>query len=151
MQREKESVVTYDRAGFASRHNHHVRTSVEAEVCEWLMQHGIAHRHASEIFTVPTGPRKTPTIYVPDIVLHDRNEDGKKVILETHQVNSPKTGGTRLLAAFRKAERDEYFIIIVTRKNASRHLVKDSCDVVVDIGKLDTLLKRIPLPPSWCI
>jgi len=147
MQEDKESVVTYDRAGFASRHNHHVRTSVEAEVCEWLMQHGIAHRHASEIFTVPTGPRRTALIYVPDIILHDRNEDGRKIIIETLQVNSPKSGGTRLLAAFRKAEGHKYFIIIVTRRSAKRHLVKGSCDVVVDIEKLDMLIKKIPPPP----
>lgn len=144
---DRESVVSYERVGFATKHKHRVRTAMEANVCDWLMEHAIAHRHAGEIFTVLTGPRKTPIIYVPDIILHDRHGDGRKVIIEALQVNSPKAGGTRLLAAFRKTEGHNYFIIVVTRKGAMRHLVKNSCDVVVHIEKLGTLMKHIPLPP----
>lgn len=136
--------IVYDRPGFDTVHRHHVRSRMEATVCGWLMDHGVAHRHASEVFTVPAGPGRVPTLYVPDIVLHDRTADGRVIIIEPHQVNVPKGGGTRLLAAFRKLMKDRYYLIVVARKVDFRNIVKGSYDVLLDIGNLDTLARRIP-------
>lgn len=143
---DAEIRIVYDRPGFDTAHHHHVRSRMEAKVCDWLMAHGVAHRHASEVFTVPTGPGKTPTLFVPDIVLHDRTSDGRVIIIEPRQVNVPKAGGIRLLAAFRRLMKKRYSVIVVARKADFKNIVRGSYDALVDVESLDTLARRIPLP-----
>jgi|WetSurMetagenome_2_1015567.scaffolds.fasta_scaffold79484_2 hypothetical protein len=143
---DTEIRIVYNRPGFDTANRHHVRSRMEAKVCDWLQSHGVAHRHASEVFTVPAGPGRVPTVYVPDILLHDRTADGKTIIIEPYQVHVPKGGGTRLLAAFRKMMKKKYYVIVIARKPDFKNLVKGSYDLRLDIERLDFLAKRIPLP-----
>jgi hypothetical protein len=143
---DTEIRIVYHRPGFDTAGRHHVRSRMEAKVCDWLQSHGVAHRHAAEVFTVPAGPGRAPAVYVPDILLHDRTADGKVIIIEPYQVHVPKGGGTRLLAAFRKMMKKEYHIIVIAREQDFKNLVKGSYDVRLDIRQLDLLAKRIPLP-----
>jgi hypothetical protein len=143
---DTEVRIVYDRPGFDTASHHHVRSRMEARVCDWLLFHGVAHRHASEVFTVPTGPGRVPTLYVPDILLHDRAKDGRIIILEPFQVHVPKGGGTRLLAAFRRMMKKRYHLIVIARARDFSHIVKGSYDVLLDANRLDSLAKRIPLP-----
>jgi hypothetical protein len=106
----------------------------------------VAHRHASEVFTVPTGPGRVPTLYVPDIILHDRTTDGRIIIIEPYQVHVPKGGGTRVLASFRKIMKHRYQVIMIARSQDFRNIVKGSYDILVDAERLEALAKRIPLP-----
>ncbi len=138
--------IVFDRAGFDTAGRHHVRSRMEERVCEWLLAHGVAHRHASEVFTVPTGPGRVPTLYVPDIILHDRAPDGRGIIIEPFQLHVPKGGGTRLLAAFRKSMRHRYRLIIVARAKDFHTIVRGSYDLLIDADRLDTLARRIPVP-----
>ncbi|MFN0157844.1 MAG: hypothetical protein ACKVRP_07215 [Bacteroidota bacterium] len=139
--------IVYDRPGFENIHQHVVRSAMEAKVCDWLMQRRIAHRHAGEIFTVSLGPRGAASIYVPDIILHDRTKSGKIVIIEPYQVSVPKKGGTKLLAAFREQNKGQYYMIIIARRQYKKYILKGSYDAFIEIEKLDTLEKKIPLPP----
>jgi hypothetical protein len=139
--------IIYDRAGFDTPRGHHVRSRMEEAVCDWLFSHGIAHRHASEVFTVPAGAGRVPTLYVPDIVLHDRGPDGRSIILEPHQVNAPKGGGTRLFAAFRREMHDRYSLIIVAKRRDMKNIIAGSYDALVDADHLDALARLVPPPP----
>jgi hypothetical protein len=137
-----------DRAGFETASRHRVRCRMEALVCAWLQERGIAHRHASEVFTVSPGPDKAPALYLPDIVLHDRMPGGKKVIIELFQMHVPKPGGTRMLAAFRSGMKKHCRLILVARAGDFGHIARDAYDVLIDIDHLDTLARRIPRPPA---
>ncbi len=141
---EKEIRIVYGRPGYDTQYNHRVRSRMEAAVCDWLMQHGIAHRHASEVFALSVGSENIPNVYVPDIVLHDRRPDGKIILIETHQVNSPKQGGTRLLAAFRAQMKRTYFLIVIARVRDMKTILNGSYDVLVDFEKLDSLERKLP-------
>jgi hypothetical protein len=140
--------ILYHRAGFESSVGHHVRSKMEATVCEWLMQHSIAHRHANEMFTVRTGVAGTPTVYVPDIILHDKDREGRAIIVEPFDAYTPRQGSTRIIAAFRKQMEKEYFVVIVARKQHKKKVQKEAYDILVDFDKLDGLLKHLPVPPG---
>ena len=139
-----EVKIMYERAGFENTHKHSVRTRMEGRVCEWLMQRGVAHRHASEVFTVSSGVGKVPSVYVPDIILHDRHDD-HKVIIETFQASAPKGAGTRLLAALQRQVEKKYFLIVVAHRGLKHNFLKGSYDAFVDIEKLEGLEKLIPM------
>mgnify|MGYP001583433887 CR=1 FL=1 len=144
---ETEVRIIYNRAGFESKVGHPVRTKMEAKVCDWLMSHRIAHRHASEIFTVRVGPAGMPAVYVPDIILHDRDKSGRTVIIEPFEAYTPKAGSTRIIATFRKEMQKDYYVIIITKKNQVGKILKDAYDVMLDIDRLDELEKKLPQAP----
>ena len=142
---ESEVSIVYRREGFESPAGHHVRTKMESVICSWLMEHGVAHRHASEMFTVKYGAVSAPTIYVPDIVLHDRNSDGKRVIIEIVDTYFTKEGRTRLLAAFRSQMRSEYYMIIIAKRHYLHKVLRPAYDVLLDFKKLHLLERRVPM------
>ena len=117
-------------------------------MCEWLMQHSIAHRHANEMFTVRIGVAGSPTVYVPDIILHDKDGEGRTVIVEPFDAYTPRQGSTRIIALFRKQMEKEYFIVIVARKQHKKKVLKDAYDILVDFENLDGLIRHLPLPPG---
>ncbi|HET6273860.1 MAG TPA: hypothetical protein VFG32_12855 [Bacteroidota bacterium] len=139
--------IVYHREGFESPIGHLVRNRMEATVCDWLVKHGIAHRHASEVFAVKTGAARVPNIYVPDIILHDRNPQGKTIIVEPIHTYAPKDGGSRLLASFRKELKSKYYVIVIAKKHYLHKVQKGAYDVLIDFDNLDLLLKKIPLFP----
>lgn len=141
-----EPQITYHRAGFESTAGHHVRSTMEAAVCDWLMNNRIAHRHMSEMFTIRIGAVGTPTLYVPDIILHDKDKSGRTIIIEPFDAYTPKQGNTRIIAAFKKEMKDSYYVIVIARKNQSNKVLKDAYDLLVDFEKIDTLLKKLPKP-----
>lgn len=138
--------IMYTRAGFEAFPGHIVRSRMEATVCRWLLEHNVAHRHGSEVFTVPSGRGRPPAVYVPDIVLHDPAPDGRRILIEPHQVNVPREGGTRLLAAFRRVMKSRYAVIMIARRADFLHLVRGSYDVLIDVDRIESLLSRIPVP-----
>lgn len=140
--------IVYRRAGFESPAGHQVRTTLESSVCDWLMENSVAHRHASEVFMVKTGPTHVPTIYVPDIILHDRDAQGRLIIIEAVHSYSPKKGGMRLLAAFREEMKGKCYLIIVAKKHYMKKILKDAYDIMIDFGSLDELKRAIPIPPN---
>ncbi len=140
--------IVFERPGFQNVHQHVVRSPMEEKVCDWLMQRHIAHRHASEIFTIVMGPRRTPFIYVPDIVLHDPTPGGKTIIIEPYQANVPKKGGTKLLGAFRRQTGGKYHLILIANRQYKKYILKGSYDVLIEFERLDTLEKKIPAPPN---
>ncbi len=144
---DAEVRIIYHRAGFESKVGHQVRSTIESVVCDWLMDHGIAHRHASEVFTVRIGAAATPTIYVPDVILHDKDKSGRKVIIEPYDAYTPKVGSTRIVAAFRKEMAKDYCIIMVAKKQQMHKVLKEAYDVLVDIDHLDGIQKRLPQRP----
>lgn len=144
---DTEVRIRYDRPGFETANHHHVRGSIEAAVCAWLMKHHIAHRHASEVFTI-VRKNKMPEIFVPDIILHDKLDDGRGVVIEPVQAGAPKGGGSRLLAAFRKQLGEQYFVIVVARRSTRHKLVRGSFDTLVAFENLGMLAKKIPHPPD---
>jgi len=119
---------------------------MEGVVCQWLIERGIAHRHASEMFTVTTGPARAPSMYVPDIILHDKTKDGKTIIIEPLQSSSPKGPGTKIFAAFRREMKKKYYVIVIARTNTMHKVLKNAYDVLIDYEKLYLLEKRIPFP-----
>jgi len=120
---------------------------MEATVCQWLIDHGVAHRHASEVFAVRAGAAGVTAIYVPDIILHDKNKQGKTVIIEPIHAYVPKEGGSRLIAAFRKDLKAKYFIIIIANRHYKHKILKSAYDVLIDFDNLNALEKKLPLPP----
>jgi len=144
---DTEVRIVYHRVGFESKTGHLVRSKMEAKVCDWLMSHGIAHRHGSEVFTVRTGATKTPTAYVPDIILHDKDNMGKSVIIEPFDAATPRVGSTRIVAAFRREMAKEYYIIIIVRKQQIKKVLREAYDVLVDFKDLDVLEKILPQRP----
>jgi len=144
---ETEVRIVYNRVGFESRVGHLVRSKMEAAVCDWLMAHGIAHRHGSEVFTVRTGATRTPTVYVPDIILHDKDKLGRSVIIEPFDAATPRVGGTRIIAAFKREKKKDYHVIIIVKKQQMSKVLKEAYDLLVDFKDLDVLLKKLPQIP----
>lgn len=138
--------IVYSRGGFESKVGHHVRSKMEAAVCEWLMEHAVAHRHGSEMFTVRVGASGTPTAYVPDIVLHDKDELGRTVLIEPFDASIPRIGGTRIIATFRKEMKRDYHVIIIAKKQQMNKVLGEAYDVLLDYGNLDDLVKMLPCP-----
>ena len=143
---EPEVRIIYHRESFESKAGHQVRTKMEAAMCEWLMNHRIAHRHGSEVFTIRMGVSRTPTIYAPDIILHDKDKTGKTIIIEPFDAYSPKAGNTRIIAAFRKEMKDSYYIILVAKKQHLSKVMKDAYDMLVEFDNLDGFEKKLPRP-----
>jgi hypothetical protein len=144
---DAEVRIVYHRAGFESKVGHLVRSRMEATVCDWLMSHGIAHRHGSEVFTVRTGATRTPTAYVPDIILHDKDKLGRSVIIEPFDAATPRVGSTHIIAAFRKEMAKDYYIIIIVKKQQMKKVLGDAYDLLVDFKDLDVLGKKLPQRP----
>jgi hypothetical protein len=119
---------------------------MEAAVCEWLVVHGIAHRHASEVFTVSARPTGAPGVYVPDIVLHDKTNDGRTIIIEPVHSYSPKGRGTKIVAAFRRQMKKKYFMVIVAKKHYMHKIPRNAYDILIDFDRLDMLAENIPWP-----
>ena len=136
----------YRREGFESPAGHLVRTKMESAICQWLMDHEVAHRHASEVFTVRHGAANAPALFVPDIILHDKNSDGKFVIIEIVDSYVTKSAGTKLLSSFRSQSKSKYFIIVVAKKHFMPKIVRSSYDYLLDFKKLDLLERRVPIP-----
>ena len=145
---DSEVHIVYHRVGFESKAGHHVRSRMEAMVCDWLMSHRVAHRHGSEVFTVRLGARATPTVYVPDIVLHDTDKSGKTVILEPFDASTPRVGSTRIIACFRKEMNKNYSIIFIVKNRQKNKVLKGAYDVLVDFSDLDALEKYLPQIPK---
>ena len=143
---DTEVSIVYHREGFESPVGHLVRTKMESGICQWLMAHGVAHRHASEVFTVRYGATKAPSLFVPDIVLHDKNRDGKFVIIEVVDSYVTKSAGTKLLDSFRSQSKNDYYIIVVAKRHFMTKVLKSSYDVLIDFKKLDLLERRVPIP-----
>jgi hypothetical protein len=141
---ESEVRIVYHRAGFESKAGHHVRSRMEAAVCDWLMDNRIAHRHGSEVFTVRTGATGTPTAYVPDIILHDKDKLGRNVIIEPFDATTPRVGSTRIIASFKREMKKDYYIIVIVKKQQRNKVLKEAYDLLVDFGELDALLKKLP-------
>jgi hypothetical protein len=141
---DAEVRIVYHRAGFESKVGHLVRSRMEATVCDWLMNHGIAHRHGSEVFTVRTGATGTPTAYAPDIILHDKDKLGRNVIIEPFEASAPRVGSTRIIAAFKREMKKDYYIIIIVKKHQMNKVLKEAYDLLVDFKDLDVLLKKLP-------
>lgn len=142
----KDVHISYQRVGFESKAGHRVRSAMESAVCEWLMTHGIAHRHGSEIFTVRIGIAETPTAYVPDIICHDKDTSGKTIIIEAFDAYSPRVGNTRIIAQFRKNMGNNYFLIIIAKKPQMTKILKSAYDVIIDFDKLSDLHTFLPHP-----
>ena len=142
----QDVTITYRREGFASPAGHSVRTNMESAVCQWLMEHGVAHRHASEVLTVVQKPRSEASLFVPDIVLHDRNDDGKMVLIEIVDSYVTKEGGTRLLSNFRAQAKSGYYMIVIAKKHYMPKILRSAYDVLVDFSKLHLLERRVPIP-----
>jgi len=143
---DSEVRIVYHRAGFESKVGHPVRSKLEATVCDWLMTNAIAHRHGSEVFTVRTGAAGTPMAYVPDIILHDRDKSGRYVIIEPFDAATPRVGSTRIIAAFRREMKKDYYVIIIARKQQMNKVLKEAYDLLVDFKNLDVLMKKLPRP-----
>jgi hypothetical protein len=140
--------IVYHRSGFESSAGHQVRSKLEASVCEWLMRNRIAHRHGSEIFTVRIGGTGVPTVYVPDIVLHDHDAEGRTVIIEPFDATVPRVGSTHIIAAFRREMAKNYVIIIVAKRMHAKKILKEAYDVLIDSTCLEDLEAHLPLPPD---
>jgi hypothetical protein len=140
---EREVRIAYHRAGFESNAGHHVRTHMEAAVCDWLMRHRIAHRHGSEVFTVRIGAAGTPTVYVPDIILHDKDTSGRTILIDPFDASCPRIGSTRIISTFRKEMKKGYYVIIIAKKQQKGKVLKDSYDLLVDISDLDSLHEHL--------
>jgi hypothetical protein len=110
------------------------------------MHHGVAHRHGSEMFTVRVGASGTPTAYVPDIVLHDKDEQGRTVLIEPFDASIPRIGGTRIIATFRAEMKRNYYVIIIAKKQQLNKVLAEAYDVLLDFGDLDNLEKMLPRP-----
>jgi hypothetical protein len=144
---ETEVHIVYHRVGFESKAGHLVRSRIEGSVCDWLMSRGIAHRHGSEVFTVRMGAPGTPTVYAPDIVLHDKDGQGRTVIIEPFDASTPRVGSTRIIAAFRKEMKKDYYIIIIVKKQHMKKVLQQAYDLLVDFKGLDVLEEVLPRPP----
>ena len=143
---DTEVSIVYHREGFESPAGHLVRTKMESGICQWLMAHGVAHRHASEVFTVRHGATKAPGVFVPDIILHDKNSDGKFVIIEVVDSYVTKSKGMKLLSSLRSYSRSNYHVIVVAKKHVLPRILRSAYDVLLDFKKLDLLERRIPIP-----
>ena len=121
-----------------------MRSKMEAGVCDWLMANACAHRHGSEVFTVRTGAASTPMAYVPDIILHDRDQSGRQVIIEPFDAATPRVGSSRIIAAFRREMKKDYYIIIIVKKHHRRKVLKEAYDLLVDFKALDVLKTKLP-------
>lgn len=143
---DTEVSIVYHREGFQSPAGHLVRTKMESVICQWLMAHGVAHRHASEVFTVRHGATNAPSLFVPDIILHDKNSDGKFVIIEAVDSNVTKSKVTRLLSGFRSQAESNYYVIVVAKKHFMPKILRSAYDLLLDFKKLDLLERRVPIP-----
>jgi len=143
---DTEVSIVYRREGFESPAGHLVRTRMESGICQWLMAHRVAHRHASEVFTVRYGATKAPGLFVPDIILHDKNGEGKFVIIEVVDSYVTKRAGMRLLTSFRSQSKKDYYIIVVAKKHFMPKVLRSAYDFLLDFKKLDLLERRVPIP-----
>lgn len=134
------------RASLASPIGHPVRSKIEARLCQWLIDRDVAHRHGAEIFTVRLGRSQAPYVYVPDIMLHDRREDGRTIIIECLANSAPRMGGTKLLTGFRQQSGKGYYLIVVAHGKTLESVPRSACDALVDFKHLDLLAKKIPIP-----
>ncbi len=123
-----------------SRSGHQVRTITEREICDWLTERGIAHRHASEVVIVRAASNKSPLLFVPDIILTKKNKNGKTIIIETLHNFSPKRGGLKTFSAFCQQYGDRYYTVLVAKKVNLESIPKRVCDARVELEDIDTLL-----------
>ena len=141
---DAEVRIVYRRAGFESKVGHLVRSKMEATVCYWLMANAIAHRHGSEVFTVRTGATGSPTAYVPDIILHDKDKLGRHVIIEPFDAATPRAGSSRIIASFRREMKKDYYVIVIVKRHHVSKVLKEAYDLLVDFKDLDVLMKKLP-------
>jgi hypothetical protein len=128
-----------------SRSGHTVRTITERQICDWLGEKNIAHRHAGEVFIVKAATNGSPMLFVPDILLTKKTKDGRTIVIETLHNFSPKRGGLKTFAAFCKQFRDKYFTVLVAKKTTLASIPKGICDARVELENLDTLSRKLGL------
>lgn len=122
---------------------HRIRTLTEREICEWLTERRVAHKHASEVFIIKSTSNGSPSLFVPDILLtKKKSRDGKTIIIETLHSFSPKKGGLRTFTTFCKQYLDEYFSILVAKKSTLESIPKGVCNARVELENLAILTKK---------
>jgi hypothetical protein len=124
---------------------HQVRTITERDVCEWLTEHGIAHRHATEVVIVKAAANDSPSLFVPDILLTKKHKDGRGIVIEMLHNFSPKRGGLKTFAAFCKQYGDKYYSILIAKKSNLESIPKTVCDARVEFENLDTLSRKLDI------
>lgn len=134
----------------SSSAGHQVRTITERQICEWLTERGIAHRHASEVFIVKATANGSPSLFVPDIIVTKKNKSGKVTLIETLHNFSPKRGGLKTFSAFCKQFGDKYYTVLVAKKANLETIPKGVCDTRVELENLNMLAKilGITLKPA---
>jgi hypothetical protein len=101
----------------------------------------------SEMFTVRLGATGVPTLYVPDIILHDRSATGKAIIIEPLDVNTPRIGNTRIIADFRREMGEKFFVIVIARRCDKPKVQREAYDLLVEAEDLNSLESLVPRSP----
>jgi hypothetical protein len=127
----------------ASTSGHQVRTLTERTICDWLTDHEISHQHASDVYIVKAAASGSPALFVPDIVLRRKTDDGRTIIIEAMHSFSPKRGGLKTLLAFRKQYREQFLIILIGKKSLIESIPKNIVDLRIELEILDTLEKKL--------
>lgn len=120
---------------------HKAKSEIEREVCKFLDESGLEHKHRGKRFNVVLRSNKA-VVFEPDIIIpHPRINDRPVVIQAIHAGNQDDL--VPVLGEFKKQLGSKYFIVVVTRKDDLTNIPSELCDLLVAVEYASSLPSQL--------
>ncbi len=120
---------------------HKAHSSIEKQICRYLDDNGLEHKHRGKKFNVVL-PNKKAVVFEPDILIpHPRINERPIIIQAINQKNQKEM--IPLLDEFKKQLGSKYYIVAVTNKDNLTNVSTDSCDLLVAIEYASSLPSKL--------
>lgn len=120
---------------------HKSLSNIEKQICKYLDDNGLEHKHRGKKFNVVLPTRKA-VVYEPDIMIpHPRINDRPIIIQAIHSKNRKEM--VPLLDEFKKQLGTKYYIVAVTNKDNLTNVSSDICDLLIAIEYASSLPSQL--------
>jgi hypothetical protein len=120
---------------------HKALSSIERQICRYLDNNGLEHKHRGKKFNVVL-PSKKAIVFEPDIIIpHPRIKERPILIQAIHEKNQKDI--VPVLDEFKKQLGMKYFIVAVTNKDNLTNISPGICDLLIAVEYASSLPSQL--------
>lgn len=120
---------------------HKALSSIEKQICKYLDNNGLEHKHRGKKFNVVL-PSKKAVVFEPDIIIpHPRIKERPILIQAIHEKNQKDI--VPVLDEFKKQLGTKYFVVAVTNKDNLTNISSSICDLLIAVEYASSLPSQL--------
>jgi hypothetical protein len=120
---------------------HKAQSSIERQICKYLDENGMDHKHRGKKFNVVL-PDKKAVVFEPDIIIpHPRINEKPILIQAVHPKNQQEI--VPVLNEFKKQLGTKYYIVAVTNKDNLTNVSPTICDLLLAVEYASSLPSQL--------